>query len=205
MRLAEKVGKLGNGKAIASMQRHVGEVITRWRYGIRLDPEGLIKVIDRKQFEAVRKRHFDRDPGNGWVKYLNLRNWMAVNLKRVRSLGLDRGIRRHILDLGCGAGYFLFITQCLGHDVVGLDLDDNAFFTDMIFMLGLSRVIWRVRPFVRLPKFDRKFDLITAFMICFNGHKSPSLWGKKEWKFFLDDLDQHLTPGGKVCLGFNRE
>jgi hypothetical protein len=58
---------------------------------------------------------------------------------------------------------------------------------------------------VRLPKFDRKFDLITAFMICFNGHKSPHLWGKKEWEFFLQDVDQQLTPNGQICLGFNRE
>jgi len=206
MRLAEKVRKLGNGKAIESMQRHFGEIMTRWRYGIRLDPDGLIKVIEqRRQFDAVRRRHVDRDPGNGWVKYLNLQSWMRVNLQRVRNLGLDHGIRKHILDLGCGAGYFLFITQCLGHDVVGLDIDENAFFTDMILTLGLSRVIWRVRPFIRLPKFDRKFDLITAFMICFNGHKSPHLWGKREWEFLLDDLDQRLTPGGQVCLGFNRE
>jgi hypothetical protein len=42
-------------------------------------------------------------------------------------------------------------------------------------------------------------------MICFNGHKSPNLWGTEEWKFFLDDLDQYLTPHGQVCLGFNRE
>jgi SAM-dependent methyltransferase len=205
MRLAEKVGKIGNGRAIESAQRHWRRMVSDWRHGIRLDPDGLVEAIDRGQFEALRKRHLTRDPGNGWLKYLNLQKWMAVNLRRVRKLRLDQCVRKRILDLGCGAGYFLFISQCLGHDVIGLDLDECPFFADMILMLGLSRVIWRVRPFVRLPRFDHKFDLVTAFMICFNGHKSPNLWGKKEWKFFLDDLDQHLTPGGRVCLGFNRE
>jgi hypothetical protein len=66
-------------------------------------------------------------------------------------------------------------------------------------------VIWRIQPYVRLPKFRQKFDLITAFMICFNGHKSPKLWGADEWKFFLDDLNTHLKPHGRVCLDFNRE
>ena len=42
-------------------------------------------------------------------------------------------------------------------------------------------------------------------MICFNGHKSPNLWGVKEWEFFLNDLETHLTPQGRICLGFNRE
>src|SRR5689334_5086281 len=195
MRWAEKVGKLGNGKAVDSAQRRLRRMIFDWRHGFGLDPEGLISAIDSSQFEALRQRHLARDPGNGWLKYLNLRKWMAVNLRRVRELGLDNGLRKRILDLGCGAGYFLFISQCLGHDVMGLDLDESAFFTDMIVMLGLSRVIWQLRPFVRLPKLEHKFDLVTAFMICFNGHKSPALWGTKEWKFLLDDLDQHLTPG----------
>ena len=42
-------------------------------------------------------------------------------------------------------------------------------------------------------------------MICFNGHKSDKLWKIPEWKFFLDDLTNHLTPGGQVCLELNRE
>ena len=205
MRLAEKVGKLGNGKAVESAQRRLRRLIFDWRHGFRLDPDGLISAIDPKRFEALRKHHLAREPSNGWLKYLNLQKWMAVNLRRVRALGLDNGLRKRILDLGCGAGYFLFISQCLGHDVTGLDIDECAFFSDMMLMLGLSRVIWQIRPLVRLPKLGPKFDLITAFMICFNGHKSPHLWREKEWQFFLDDLDQHLTPGGQVCLGFNRE
>jgi SAM-dependent methyltransferase len=205
MRLAEKVGKLGNGKAVESAQRHLKRVFFDWRHGSRLDLYGLISAIDPNQFETLRKHHLARDPSNGWLKYLNLQKWMAVNLRRVRDLGLDRGLGKRILDLGCGAGYFLFISQYFGHDVVGLDIDDSAFFSDMILMLGLSRVIWQIRPLVRLPKLGRKFDLITAFMICFNGHKSHQLWRQKEWRFFLDDLDQHLAPDGRICLGFNRE
>src|SRR5207249_3117400 len=49
------------------------------------------------------------------------------------------------------------------------------------------------------------FDLITAFMICFNNHKMPDLWDVPEWGFFLDDLAKHLTPRGRVWLELNQE
>ena len=78
-------------------------------------------------------------------------------------------------------------------------------FSEMFRALGLQRIFARVEAFQPLPAFDRKFDLITAFMICFNGHKSPALWGPKEWSFFLDDLATRLNPGGRIRLGFNRE
>ena len=205
MRLSHKVGKLRSGQAFESAQRHLRRKLLDWRRGIRLDPGGLIKAIDAEQFETIRRRYVTEKPGSAWLKYLDLETWMAINLRRVRDLELDRGSPKRILDLGCGAGYFLFISRCLGHDVVGLDIDEAPIFGELMRMLGLERVIWRVQPFVPLPDWGTRFDLITAFMICFNGHKSPNLWRVKEWQFFLDDLETHLTPQGRICLGFNRE
>ncbi len=205
MRLSHKVGKLRSGQAFESAQRHLRRKLLDWRRGIRLDPDGLIKAIDAEQFETIRRRYVTEKPGSAWLKYLDLETWMAINLRRVRDLELDRGSPKRILDLGCGAGYFLFISRCLGHDVVGLDIDEAPIFGELMRMLGLERVIWRVQPFVPLPDLGERFDLITAFMICFNGHKSPNLWRVKEWQFFLDDLETHLTPQGRICLGFNRE
>ncbi|MEO8044195.1 MAG: class I SAM-dependent methyltransferase [Spartobacteria bacterium] len=170
-----------------------------------LNPESLIKAIDPEQFEMIRRRHAIEDPGIAWPKYLNLQKWMSINLRRIRALKLDCGFRKRILDLGCGAGLFLFIAQTLGHDVLGLDIDEVPMFAEMMLLLGLRRVTWRVRPFVKLPPTGKRFDLITAFMICFNGHKSPELWGREEWKSFLDDLQTRLTPRGRICLGFNKE
>jgi hypothetical protein len=78
-------------------------------------------------------------------------------------------------------------------------------FADMTRLLGIKRVIHRVQPFVPLPDLGSRFDLITAFQVCFNNHKQPDLWGIPEWNFFLDDLAKHLTPGGRVWLELNRE
>ncbi len=205
MRLSHKVGKLRSGQAFESAQRHLRRKLLDWRRGIRLDPDGLIKAIDAERFEEIRRRYVTEKPGSAWLKYLDLETWMAINLRRVRDLELDRGSPKRILDLGCGAGYFLFISRCLGHDVVGLDIDEAPIFGELMQMLGLRRVVWRVQPFVPLPDLGERFDLITAFMICFNGHKSPNLWGVKEWEFFLNDLETHLMPQGRICLGFNRE
>jgi SAM-dependent methyltransferase len=201
MRLAQKVGKLTNGKALTSAGRHL---FPRHR-GLRLDPATLMNSIDKEAFKSIQRKNPRDFSTSGWPKYLDLPKWMDKNVRRIRALGLDAGSRKSILDLGCGAGYFLFIAKYLGHDVLGLDIDEVPMFREMAGLFGIKRVIWRVRPFVGLPQLHKQFDLITAFMICFNGHKTPGLWGVEEWKFFLEDLSKHLKPRGRVCLSFNRE
>lgn len=205
MQLSHKLKKLGSERALQSAQRHLQQSLLRRRPSVPLDPKSLAKAIEGEEFEAIRQRHAIENPGDAWPKYFDLPRWMRVNLKRVRDLGLDWGFRKRIFDLGCGAGYFLFIAQRLGHEVLGLDINEVRMFGEMMLMLGIGRVDWQIKPFERLPKLGRKFDLITAFMICFNGHKSSTLWGRAEWEFFLDDLETHLAPHGAICLGFNRE
>ena len=205
MRISEKVDKFGSGKAFEGALRRLRRATLPRRLGLPLDPERLINSIDAGRFEAIRRRHAIDSPGAAWPKYLNLPVWMTKNLRRVQELGLDRGVRRRILDLGCGAGYFLYICQWLGHDALGLDIDEVSMFGEMVALLGLTRILSRISPFCRLPRLGQKFDLITAFMICFNGHKSSALWAREEWSFFLDDLTTHLAPGGRICLGFNQE
>jgi len=57
-----------------------------------------------------------------------------------------------------------------------------------------------------LPDLGERFDLVTAFSICFNGHKRANLWTSKEWAFFLNDLEKRfLRAGGEIFLGMNPE
>ncbi len=205
MRLSHKIRKLADPRLRPSAKRHVGRVILTRRFVFRLDAEKIIGSMDQGQFQAIHDRYAVDDPGGGWRKYLDLDRWIGINLRRVQALELDWGRRQSILDLGSGAGYFLYICRWLGHRTLGLDIDDVPMFGEMFRVLGLQRVIARIEPFQPLPAFDCKFDLITAFMICFNGHKRPALWGPKEWSFFLDDLATRLKPGGRIRLGFNRE
>ena len=205
MRLSHKLGKIGDPRLLRSARRHLGRVALTRRFMFRLDPEQIIASIDPVQFQAIHDRYAVDDPGGSWRKYLELDRWIRINLRRVEALELDWGRRKSVLDLGSGAGYFLHICRWLGHRTLGLDIETVPMFGEMFRALGLQRVISRVEAFRPLPAFDRKFDLITAFMICFNGHKSPRLWRREEWSFFLDDLATQLSPRGRICLGFNQE
>jgi len=205
MRFSHKIAKLTTGRAFSSARSHLRRFIFGWRVPIKLEANAIIDTIDREKFEQIYERYAVDDPGEDWPKYLDLPRWIDINIRRIRDVELDLVSRKRILDLGCGAGYFAYIAQLLGHEVVGLDLDDLLMFGESTQMLGVERVIWRVQPFVPLPDLGDKFDLVTAFMICFNNHKMPDLWGMPEWEFFLDDLARHLTPRGRVWLELNME
>jgi SAM-dependent methyltransferase len=106
-----------------------------------------------------------------WTKYLDARKWLTRNAKQVRKLGLVLNPPRDVLDLGCGAGYFLFVLKQLGSGVLGVDLDHDPIFNDMIRLFAIERIDFGITRRVRLREFGgRKFDLITAWMVCFNNY-----------------------------------
>ncbi|TMP94490.1 MAG: hypothetical protein E6L08_03635 [Verrucomicrobia bacterium] len=170
-----------------------------------LETKRVIETIDPVGFEQIRQRYAVENPGEHWPKYLDLDRWIDINIRRIREIELDLARRKRILDLGCGAGYFLYIAQLLGHSGLGLDVDYVPMFADITRLLGVRRVIQRIQAFEPLPDLGAKFNLVTAFMICFNNHKQADLWGVAEWEFFLDDLARHLAPRGRVWLELNRE
>jgi SAM-dependent methyltransferase len=164
----------------------------------------VIETIDSQGFEQVRQRYAVKGPTAHWPKFLDLERWIDINIRRIREIEIDLMRPKRILDLGCGTGYFLYIAQLLGHEGLGLDLDELPMFGDLTRLLGVRRVIWQIKAFEPLPDLG-KFDLITAFLICFNRHKQANVWGVPEWEFFLDDLAKHLTLRGRVWLELNQE
>lgn len=192
------------GDALASARRHVKQWVLG-RAPLRFDVARITESVDGEKFRQIYQRYGVKDPGDHWPKYLELEKWMEINLRRVRDLRLDLGSKKRVLDIGCGTGYFLYICQYLGHDVLGLDLDEEPGFTEMVRLLGVKRKIWRIEAYEPLPDLGPKFDVIATHMICFNGHKTDKLWQIPEWEFFLDDLARHLNPRGKICLELNRE
>jgi SAM-dependent methyltransferase len=203
VRLRHKIRKLVDGRSLASARKHTLRVLRTNRFA--LETKRVIETIDPVGFRQIRERYAVANPGADWPKYLDLERWIGINIRRIREIELDLSRPKRILDLGCGAGYFLHIAQLLGHRGVGLDMDRLPMFREMTRLLGVRRVVQRIRPFHPLPDFGQKFDLITAFMICFNNHKMPDLWKVPEWEFFLDDLAKHLTRRGRVWLELNQE
>jgi SAM-dependent methyltransferase len=198
-----KIRKLVDGRSLASARKHTLRLLRTNRFS--LDTKRVIETIDPAGFEHIRQRYAVANPGADWPKYLDLDRWIEINIRRIRELEVDLSRPKRILDLGCGAGYFLYIAQLLGHSGLGLDMDRVAMFRDITRLLGVRRVVQRIEAFRPLPDLGQKFELITAFMICFNDHKMPGLWKVPEWDFFLDDLAKHLKPRGRVWLELNQE
>ncbi|HEY2103439.1 MAG TPA: class I SAM-dependent methyltransferase [Chthoniobacterales bacterium] len=205
MRLSYKIGKILTGEAFDSAKRHTRAFVRNRRFPARLTTAAIIASIDAAAFEEIRRKYAVEDPGDAPPKYLDLETWMRINLQRVRELELDYAPPSTILDIGCGAGYFLYISRMLGHNVLGLDVDELPMFRELTELLRIPRVLARIEAFRPLPQFDRRFDLITAHLVCFNNHKSEGLWGPAEWDYFLNDVALHLTPRGSVRLELNRE
>ena len=205
MRFLHKIKKLADPRLPESMKRHAHRILLTRRFVFRINPDTIIASIDPAEFRAIHQRHAVPNPGDAPEKYLELRRWIEVNIRRIRYLDLDCGARKRILDIGCGAGYFLYICKWLGHDVLGLDLDESPMFNDLTKLLGIPRVIARIERHKPLPEFAERFDVITAYMICFNDHKTDHVWGPAEWDFFLNDAARYLAPGGRIHLELNEE
>ncbi len=206
MRFSRKIEKAFSGEGWQSAARHTRALIRNRRFPARISLGSVLRSIDRARFAEIRQEYANPSaPVDAPPKYLELEEWMRVNLQRVRELELDYAAPGDILDLGCGAGYFLYLCKKLGHRVVGLDVDDLAMFRELTNLLGIPRLIARIEPFQPLPYYGKQFDLITAHLICFNGHKSKHLWEVPEWEYFLSDLASHLKPNGRVWLELNRE
>jgi SAM-dependent methyltransferase len=201
MKVAHKISKLTNGSALVS----AGNAYHRWRHPI--SPEKIFEQIDQAGLERIRAKYVVPGEKTHWPKYLDAPRWIRLNIRRAQDLRLKLRPRPlRILDLGSGAGYFLLVAKHLGHSGIGLDIADPAMYGEMFELFGIQRVIWEINAYQRLPDLGERFDLVTAFSICFNGHKRSNLWGPKEWEFFLDDLKtRFLRSGGEIFLGMNPE
>jgi SAM-dependent methyltransferase len=201
MQLAHKVNKLFSGAALRSAR----QAVQRKLHPIAVSE--VLQAVDTNRLEKIRKKYAVPGEETHWPKYLDAPRWTRLNIRRAQDLRLANLKRPlNILDLGSGAGYFLLVARYLGHTGTGLDLADPPMFGELFELFGFSRVIWEIKPFEPLPDFPQQFDLVTAFSVCFNGHKTPQLWTSREWEFFLGDLKKRiLKPDGQVFLGLNPE
>jgi SAM-dependent methyltransferase len=162
--------------------------------------------IDQVQFQSVHDKFIDVDPYPGFSKYLDFDRWIKTAQSHYDLLQIPANQKISMLDIGTGAGYFPFVCQQNGHQVMTVDVPGHDFYTEMVDLLGVNRQELFVRANVPLPDFSRRFDLITAFAICFNNHATEDLWGTAEWDFFIQDLSANqLTENGRLFMKFNPE
>ena len=186
-----------------------------------LPPEALrsVRLLERRvrksvewqllQSEVPAYRDIDFGDPYGPGKYLEIDYWLRINVERAVLLGLHECSGLKILDVGSGPALFTFICGLCGHDAVGLDrplaearADEALVYSLLPKTLGVRTIRERIEAFVPM-RGDDTYDLITAFMICFNRHKQPDEWQRPAWEFFLRDAAGHLRPGGRLQLRFN--
>ncbi len=170
----------------------------------RRDLGRLLAGIDAQRLHDLQERYGEACPPPGYSKYLNVRKWLALSLYHAYRLGLDRSAPRTVLDIGTGCGYFPYVCGQFSHAAQALDLDTVPMYNGMIDLLNVDRRIWRVNAHQPLPDLGRRFDVVTAFMTCFNRHPDDRPWGQEEWIYFLRDVGHNqLAPGGRVLLSLN--
>ena len=160
--------------------------------------------IDPNRFQIIQDKYGVTTEPISRTKYLNFKYRYWRRLRSAHRLELHRSKATDVLDIGTGPGYFPFICGQLGHNAYSLDLGDDPLFNDMIELLGVRRSVWAVKRYEKLPDQGTKFDTITAFLICFNNHNAPDVWGEDECAFFLGDLvENKLKPKGQIYLNLN--
>src|SRR5437870_6670738 len=135
MKLSHKIRKLTDPATIVSARRAIGRAVRP------LPVSRFMAEIDQAKLKRIQQAY--RVPGTTqWPKYVEAERFLRMNIRRVQDIGLDRMRPQHILDLGSGAGYFLFVARTLGHSGLGLDVDNCPLFRDMFELFGVQRIIY---------------------------------------------------------------
>src|SRR5919204_2439114 len=196
MNLSHKIRKLADPAAILSGKRAIRRMVNP------LPVSRFMGHIDKAELRRIQNTY--GVPGSrDWPKYVEAERFLQINIRRVQDIGLDRLPPQHILDLGSGAGYFLFVNKVLGHTGLGLDVDNVPLYREMFELFGLKRVIHKIEKYKPLPDTGAQYDWITAFSISFDSPAKYGPWGVAEWDYFLQEARRHLRPGGRIYLDLN--
>ena len=203
MRFSRKLQKLLSTELFASGFEHLS------RLTHPVNKQRILEKLDRAQFEKLRDQYPYR-PGSPRInRFEDVVYWIKINIERAQDLWLDRSPPLRILDLGCGAGYFLYICRLFGHEGLGLDTDEEPLFRGTTKLLNVRRAVSRIHPQVSLPDLGEKFDLVTAHRVCFHRiaraeNGEWTVWTPADWEFFINDIrTRFLKPDGRLLLDFN--
>jgi len=203
MRLSRKFQKLFAFDWLQSLWEHA----CRWIHPV--SSRRILATLDRTEFANLRERYPYRPDARKINAYEDAAYWIGINVERAQDLWLDHTPPLRILDLGCGAGYFLYVCRFFGHEGLGLDTDEDPLFGGITELLNIRRVVSRIHSRVPLPDLVEKFDLVTAHRVCFHRiNRAPggewNEWTPADWEFFINDIQtKFLKSNGRLLLDFN--
>jgi SAM-dependent methyltransferase len=203
VRLSRKFQKLFSHDAAESLWENA----CRWTHPV--NSRQILAGINRTELDNLRESYPYRPNARKINAYEDAAYWIGVNVKRAQDLWLDRSPPLDILDLGCGAGYFLYLCRLFGHEGLGFDTDEEPFFRGTTKFFNVRRVIGRIEPQTQLPDLRKQFDLVTGHRVCFhriarseNGEWLE--WTLADWEFFINDIrTRFLKLDGRLLLEFN--
>lgn len=164
-----------------------------------------VKKTISKKFESLNTFKETSDLESFEKYFLLKENFIQHAFIRAINLNIDTSRDLSILDLGTGAGYFPFICNYYGNDAESIDIKGNPFYDKSTESLGLTKYHQEIKYNEDLIP-EKKYDLICAYMICFNGHRSENLWGVNEWtEFIISIIKKNLKSSGRIFLSFNLE
>jgi len=203
VRLSRKFQKLFSRDAAESLWENA----CRWTHPV--NARQILAGIDQTELETLRERYPYRPNARKINAYEDAKYWIGVNVKRAQDLWIDRSPPLDILDLGCGAGYFLYLCRLFGHEGLGFDTDEEPFFRGTTMFFNVRRVIGRIEPQTPLPDLGKQFDLVTGHRVCFHRLRRTMNgewleWTPADWEFFINDIrTRFLKPDGRLLLEFN--
>src|SRR5438309_7313813 len=89
LRLSQKIGKILTGEAFDSARRHTRAIVRNRRFPARITTGAIIKSIDARRFEEIRRKYAVDDPGEARPSYPDLYHWIRSILNRGAGLGSD--------------------------------------------------------------------------------------------------------------------
>jgi len=117
VRFSQKFQKIFTRDAAESLWEHA----CRWTHPV--SSRRILGTIDRAELKRLREHYPHRPNARKINAYEDADYWVGVNIKRVQDLWLDRSPPLHLLDLGCGPGYFLYLCGLFGHEGIATRAD----------------------------------------------------------------------------------
>src|SRR3954469_10015225 len=139
MRFSRKIEKLFSFEVMESFWEHAGRALHP------VSARRILATIDRDKMSRLRDQYPHKLNSPGINRFEDADYWVAVNVERAQDLWLDRSPPLRILDLGAGAGFFLYVCKLFGHDAIGLDTDNEPLFGATMELLNVRRVVARIQ------------------------------------------------------------
>lgn len=195
-----------NPKVLKLIKTTASYLFFKW-YDCRLYE--IIKRLESDDISIIKNKYEQSNPK--YIKYFDHYKTSLFGLKRCIMLDLPFSSKKKILDLGCGFGVFGLHAKSFGHEYTGLDMWDGTdvnchLFREVFEALHpeKKRIDEKIQRFQNLQNIEGEYDVITAFQICFTLFNSDQPWDVAEWKYFLLNLESHLSADGIILLAFSK-